>query len=216
MNSTVSGQSYSRSMGDGRKVLASCEIYDPSSDTWTLGTQMLAARCLFDAVAVWHYYVSCPATAVVIFPAKSDRIPSIFTRMSIRTTIAESFSWWIPTLWFKKLSRNHCSFNKQKRKEACVLEITKKRKSESLFSLALYSYILVGLREMLLMNAVGTNYPNLPKMFGRPSYICLRQLSPCTYQCYNKSFILVTNVWCTHWVKSNTDYNINVSISADV
>jgi len=48
----VSGQSYSRSMGDGRKVLASCETYDPVSDTWTLESNMLAARCLFDAVVV--------------------------------------------------------------------------------------------------------------------------------------------------------------------
>lgn len=45
----VGGKSYSVRLGGARKVLNSCEVYDPETDTWSFTEPMKSARCLFGA-----------------------------------------------------------------------------------------------------------------------------------------------------------------------
>ncbi|XP_071171912.1 kelch-like protein 12 [Mytilus edulis] len=45
----MGGKSYSRYEGGARKVLSSCEVYDPETDMWTYTAPMNQARCLFGA-----------------------------------------------------------------------------------------------------------------------------------------------------------------------
>jgi hypothetical protein len=45
----LTGKSYSRYEGGARKVLGSCEMYDPDTDRWTYIAPMAQCRCLFGA-----------------------------------------------------------------------------------------------------------------------------------------------------------------------
>lgn len=45
----MGGKSYSRFEGGARKVLSSCEVYDPETDRWTYIAPMKQVRCLFGA-----------------------------------------------------------------------------------------------------------------------------------------------------------------------
>lgn len=46
---SMGGKSYSRYQGGARKVLSSCEMYDPDTDRWTYIAPMAQCRCLFGA-----------------------------------------------------------------------------------------------------------------------------------------------------------------------
>lgn len=48
----IGGKSYAVANGGARKVLNLCEVYDPSTDSWSEGVAMRYARCGFSAVAV--------------------------------------------------------------------------------------------------------------------------------------------------------------------
>ncbi|XP_067684549.1 kelch-like protein 12 [Haliotis asinina] len=48
----MGGKSYSFRLGGARKVLNSCEVYNPTTDTWTFTQPMKQARCMFGAVVL--------------------------------------------------------------------------------------------------------------------------------------------------------------------